>query len=130
MIRPTTSVTTLAATAATALFVITLSAEAASGATAMYDKTPPTSVAEASATAEPTPLVADPGAGVAAAAAAEARDGLELNYTPVTPVEAVLPDSSGRPPHRRRSCRCSCGYPCETAADCGGSSCDPFITCC
>lgn len=27
-------------------------------------------------------------------------------------------------------CRCSCGYPCETSADCGGVSCDPFITCC
>ena len=27
-------------------------------------------------------------------------------------------------------CRCSCGYPCETSADCGGASCDPFISCC
>jgi len=31
---------------------------------------------------------------------------------------------------RHGFCRCSCGYPCETSADCGGVSCDPFITCC
>ena len=27
-------------------------------------------------------------------------------------------------------CRCSCGFQCSTSADCGGASCDPFITCC
>jgi len=32
--------------------------------------------------------------------------------------------------HRHGYCRCSCGYPCTTSADCGGVSCDPFITCC
>lgn len=32
--------------------------------------------------------------------------------------------------HRRGFCRCSCGYPCTSSADCGGASCDPFITCC
>jgi len=31
---------------------------------------------------------------------------------------------------RHGFCRCSCGYPCETSADCGGVSCDPFISCC
>ena len=31
---------------------------------------------------------------------------------------------------RHGYCRCSCGYPCSTSADCGGVSCDPFITCC
>src|SRR5215471_3353562 len=31
---------------------------------------------------------------------------------------------------RHGFCRCSCGYPCQTSADCGGVSCDPFITCC
>ena len=128
MTRLRTSVTGLAAVA-TALFVITMCAETAFGATAMCDKTPPTSLAEVSATVDPTPLVADPGAGVAAAAAV-APDGLELNYTPVTPAEGVLPDATNRPPHRRGYCRCSCGYPCQTNADCGGSSCDPFITCC
>lgn len=34
------------------------------------------------------------------------------------------------PPIRRRYCRCGCGLTCETDADCGGASCDPFITCC
>lgn len=32
--------------------------------------------------------------------------------------------------HRHGYCRCSCGYPCTTSADCGGVSCDPFISCC
>jgi hypothetical protein len=32
---------------------------------------------------------------------------------------------------RRRTCRCSCGFPCNSDADCGpGGSCDAFITCC
>ena len=30
-----------------------------------------------------------------------------------------------------RTCRCSCGYPCNSDADCGpGGSCDAFISCC
>jgi len=29
-----------------------------------------------------------------------------------------------------RTCRCSCGQPCKTDADCGGSVCAPGITCC
>lgn len=31
-----------------------------------------------------------------------------------------------------RTCRCSCGYPCKTDADCGGGvgSCRPGISCC
>jgi hypothetical protein len=33
---------------------------------------------------------------------------------------------------RTRTCRCSCGYPCTTDADCGGAvgSCRVGITCC
>ena len=31
---------------------------------------------------------------------------------------------------RHGFCRCSCGFPCTSSADCGGASCDPFITCC
>lgn len=31
----------------------------------------------------------------------------------------------------RRTCRCSCGFPCQTNADCGpGGICSPGITCC
>jgi hypothetical protein len=36
--------------------------------------------------------------------------------------------AGGRP--KMGFCRCSCGFQCSTDADCGGSSCDPFITCC
>ncbi len=43
--------------------------------------------------------------------------------------KAPLALTAGGPP-KRGTCRCSCGYPCATAADCGGVSCDPFITCC
>ena len=46
------------------------------------------------------------------------------------PQPAAQPETviAGRPAHG--FCRCSCGYPCATSADCGGVSCDPFITCC
>jgi hypothetical protein len=126
MIRPTTSLTRLAATAATALFVITLSAEATFGATTVSDKTPSTSVSDAKVIPGPTPLAAVPETD----AAAVTPNSLELNYTPVAPAVGVEPDAAGRRPHRRGYCRCSCGSPCSTDADCGGSSCDPFITCC
>lgn len=33
-------------------------------------------------------------------------------------------------PHFRGTCRCSCGYPCQTDADCGGAPCMKGITCC
>ena len=33
-------------------------------------------------------------------------------------------------PPEEGSCRCSCGFPCKTDADCGGNRCDPFVTCC
>lgn len=41
--------------------------------------------------------------------------------------QSQVPDVAA---NRRGFCRCSCGYPCTTSADCGGASCDPFITCC
>ncbi len=44
--------------------------------------------------------------------------------------QAESPFSASASPHRHGYCRCSCGYPCQTSADCGGVSCDPFITCC
>ena len=128
MIYPRTPMTGRAV-AATALFVATLSTGAAFAAPPTAEKISPTP-APAVATPEPAPVAADPCGGDAVAAPAEALGGLELNYTPVTPAEDALPDGAARPPHRRGYCRCSCGYPCQTNADCGGSSCDPFITCC
>jgi hypothetical protein len=146
MIRPKTSAIGLVATTMVALFIIMLSVDPASGATATSVVTPPTPVIEASATPESTALLADSGAGVADAPLSPqlapstvsidgsapylAPEALELNYCPVAPADDVLPDWAAAPPHRHGYCRCSCGYPCKTSADCGGSSCDPFITCC
>ncbi len=31
---------------------------------------------------------------------------------------------------RQRTCRCSCGFPCQTSADCGGAACTVGISCC
>jgi hypothetical protein len=47
---------------------------------------------------------------------------------PTQPVNGLADGLTARPKHG--TCRCSCGFPCATSADCGGSSCDPFITCC
>jgi hypothetical protein len=40
--------------------------------------------------------------------------------------------SAMKPPFRGKTCRCSCGDPCKTDADCGGAvgSCRAGITCC
>jgi hypothetical protein len=44
---------------------------------------------------------------------------------------ALLPPASGSTLAFGRTCRCSCGYPCKTNADCGpGGVCAPGITCC
>ena len=40
------------------------------------------------------------------------------------------PDNLAGGPKRTGFCRCSCGFQCTSSADCGGASCDPFITCC
>lgn len=46
------------------------------------------------------------------------------------PLTAPQPDLAVGAPKRHGFCRCSCGFQCTSDADCGGSSCDPFITCC
>lgn len=43
---------------------------------------------------------------------------------------AAQAEQPGTPPRKRGFCRCSCGFPCATDKDCGGASCDAFITCC
>jgi len=113
------------------LFAITLSIAAAFGAAESPESTtlaaePGTAITEVTSITEPAPA-AVPADGSAVAVPA---DVFELNYSPVVPADGVLPDWMARPPHRRGYCRCSCGYRCATDADCGGSSCDPFITCC
>ena len=50
---------------------------------------------------------------------------------PISTKKASQPATSlAGSPHRTGFCRCSCGFPCTSDADCGGTSCDPFITCC
>jgi hypothetical protein len=53
---------------------------------------------------------------------------LDLLQQSATP--ASQPDNPGIAIKFHGTCRCSCGYPCTTSADCGGVSCDPFPTCC
>ncbi len=50
----------------------------------------------------------------------------------VQPAETLAPqpDTVAGGPKRSGFCRCSCGFQCTSSADCGGASCDPFITCC
>ncbi|HEX4602426.1 MAG TPA: hypothetical protein VH724_00385 [Candidatus Angelobacter sp.] len=43
---------------------------------------------------------------------------------------APQPEGVAIPVPKHGTCRCSCGYPCKTSADCGGASCDAFISCC
>lgn len=46
------------------------------------------------------------------------------------PVEGATAEFMASP-KIRRTCRCSCGFPCQTNADCGpGGVCSPGITCC
>ena len=93
-----------------------------------------------------TPLFAEetvPGAVPAAAAVpAPVQDGCGSDLSLLEPSAAkgeVCPASlPGSPepefmasPVRARTCRCSCGHPCKTDADCGpGGSCRAGITCC
>lgn len=46
----------------------------------------------------------------------------------VLPSEGLLLEPTARP--KRGFCRCGCGIRCATSADCGGSPCQAFITCC
>ena len=56
--------------------------------------------------------------------------GLKGETCQADPGGEVLTEAAA--PHRFRTCRCSCGAPCQTDADCGGGvgSCRPGITCC
>jgi hypothetical protein len=49
---------------------------------------------------------------------------------PQSEILAQRADNVAAPFKRTGFCRCTCGFVCTTSADCGGSSCDPFITCC
>ena len=40
------------------------------------------------------------------------------------------PEGLAAAPAKLGFCQCGCGIRCTTSADCGGSACRPFITCC
>ncbi len=45
-------------------------------------------------------------------------------------VDGLTAQPTAKPPKPSGWCRCGCGIRCSTSADCGGGSCDRFITCC
>jgi len=49
---------------------------------------------------------------------------------PLAGVDSFNARPSAKPPKPLGFCRCGCGIRCSTSADCGGGSCDKFITCC
>ncbi len=81
-----------------------------------------------------------PPAGAAAAAGVEATSGgcapaFDLDAAAVTPAEEALPGVEGEPewlapPGLKGYCHCGCGVRCTSSADCGGSPCRAFVTCC
>ncbi len=89
--------------------------------------------------AQPAPLPAvaqapapdDTGCGLAFALA-PLGDEANAAVTPAVPPQVPEPIFlKPPPPFKLRTCVCSCGYPCETDADCGpGGNCGPGITCC
>lgn len=62
--------------------------------------------------------------------------GLDLAFAPAAAamcpaVATPLAPAPAANPFAHRTCRCSCGYPCKTDADCGpGGVCAPGVTCC
>jgi hypothetical protein len=65
---------------------------------------------------------------LAAVAAVAATPDSSSQAVTTTPVVRHYLTAGARP--KMGFCRCSCGFQCSTSADCGGVSCDPFITCC
>ncbi|HEX7285652.1 MAG TPA: hypothetical protein VF532_05685 [Candidatus Angelobacter sp.] len=54
----------------------------------------------------------------------------DLSLKSVLVATAFLPPGKNAAGIGLRTCRCSCGQPCKTNADCGGNVCAPGITCC
>lgn len=57
------------------------------------------------------------------------RSDLSLKSTLVVP-DPAQPAAGATTAAFLRTCRCSCGQPCKTDADCGGGICSAGITCC
>jgi hypothetical protein len=58
------------------------------------------------------------------------KSAISLDMVGQTAAVASQPDNFAGGPPKTGFCRCSCGFQCATSADCGGASCDKFITCC
>ena len=59
------------------------------------------------------------------------RSVISPDFLPVATKKVTQPATRfAGSPRKTGFCRCSCGFPCTSDADCGGTSCDPFITCC
>lgn len=87
-------------------------------------------------TGTPAPTQAGCGFNLEAALAPEAsacpapQSAAVMPALPALDGQAALPEFMVRPPGFR-TCRCSCGAPCTTDADCGpGGICGAGITCC
>jgi len=57
------------------------------------------------------------------------RQAAQPEICPAAQPESALPKLLAKPP-RHGYCICGCGATCTTDADCGGSACVAFITCC
>ena len=82
---------------------------------------------------EPTVAAAPPAAEAGASGCDRGLDLVSLSQAVTGP--AMTPSQPApepmAPPFLRRTCRCSCGFPCTTNADCGpGGLCSAGITCC
>jgi len=53
-----------------------------------------------------------------------------LDMLPQAAGLATQPDATATGATKLGFCQCGCGIRCSTSADCGGSACRPFITCC
>ena len=96
------------------VLVACLSATPAYAEEAAVDAAPPTTESGASGCDRSFDLISSSQAGMCPAA------------TPSEPTPEFM-----AAPFGRRTCRCSCGHPCQTNADCGpGGVCSPGITCC
>jgi len=55
----------------------------------------------------------------------------ENAFCPAESPQTIMPDQLEQFAFGRKTCKCSCGYPCKTDADCGpGGICATGITCC
>ena len=122
MLRPTNLAGAFILSAFMALLLLAIGAPATSGAISAGQSTTPSSMAP------PIPRPVD-----CAQAPTDSQvpvlDLVDGGVCRAVSTEGTTPD---RMPVFGRTCRCSCGYPCKTDADCGGAigSCRGGISCC